>query len=561
VIGSRVSDFRKNFDLLAKSSDSRIFNGDLGNLKNLDANDFVIFNLFTLEDPSYLDNLRLTKYLREKYSNVSFYNIIVTNEAAATPGETTENTGERLEKFLSKYNVDDVTIQVTRSALEKFLNIPLETNKIIVSDRRYVVRGIFEADTETHLLEKFLSTLGETRITYDRTRVAAVKKSFGGTDEYLIGSMDRVVLVEGLDGLPSPILAVLEIYARRVLLMKFDGEILYIIESKNFCFPGSIKYSHGKLHLFDSCDGSSGYLDIARRKFTFSEGNDKLRDTSDVEPLEDGRLLVSRTIGKRTSTIEFFEKNSSTSRSNRLEIPGRVSNIKKFNGNYYYLDESNNILYSVEIIALDNVNLISPNRVTGLEEGIKISNFYVSRENDAYFLDSINHKILRCYNDKCSEQTQQLDPDQPNDLILYKNLIFVLFDKHLQLFDTYSNSSSAIIPYVSENTRYLSDTFDSIDIANIDGALSPDLFDTIYFMGLDRTELLNPSFLMFLGHQNGKLSSEKLVSCEAIRDSRDTYPIDNGGSIVFGKLFYGSPGKVKIRTVIGKIVGKPNGNN
>ncbi|MDR2777735.1 MAG: hypothetical protein LBB24_03125 [Rickettsiales bacterium] len=546
-ISSHRSNFRENLSVLAGLPGSRVLNGEAGTMVNVDANDFVIFNIFSLDNRQYLNNLWISKYLLGKYTNVSVYNIVVDNSAGeCSRVQSSGDDDSALERFLLRYNIDSLTICTDENTLRKYLGID-GISKIVITDRRYTVRGSFNSDVEIGLIEKFLANMGETKVVYDKSKMGGKRRPVGGYDDYLINSMDRILLIEDFNGLSAPVLAVLDPYAKRILVVKFSGEILYIVESKDFCFPRGIRYSDGKLFILDSCTGSVGYLDLDGQKLVTVKNSEHLRGATDFELLGENGLMFSRADGRPAINSLGITGAADPLGSSSSD---RADSIKKFNGSFYYLDRESRILHSIR-------NGIGETVVDASMVG-DISNFYVSTENDIYLLDTSNRKIFRCHSDKCTEQWpgQELDMDQGqlNDMVLYKNLMFILFDRSIRLVNIYTNESSEVVPYVSENTRYISDTLNNLDLTKIDRALSPDAFGALFFVGIDQSKLLNPSFLIFLRNYDGKLLVEKFINYEGLAKYESAHSTAAAGSIVYGKLYYRDSGEIRIRTIATRIV-------
>jgi hypothetical protein len=516
-------------------------------MKNVDANDFVVFNLFEIGNRRYLDNIWLLKYLLNKYKNISMYNIILNEETnAGTCGDVADS----LEKFLLRHGVNNMTFCGDKNAIKKHLGLT-DSSRVVVTDRRYDVRGIFDNPRDIGLLENSLAQVAENRIFYSRSKLAKKKgKSIGMADEYLVGSLGRIALVKNFNGTATPMLAILDSYSKRVFITKFSGEILYIVESENFCLPSSIKCVDDRLFILDSCSGSVGYLDFEKQKFIVSKNSDHLLGATDFEFRGEDTLVFSRVDGKLINILE----GDSLSIPGEIDSTGEVDVIKKFNDSFYYLDRKNKVLHllkdGVDQVVLDLI------RTDGIPLDSEITNFHVSTENDIYLVDTPNQQIFRCYSGQCSKQPLSEDLHYPNDLILYKNLMFISADRHIQLFDIYSGESYKISLYVSENSRHMSDTLNTLDLANIDSVVSPEALDALQFVGLDGARLLNPSFLLFLKDYDDKLFIEKFINYESIIGEENIYSTDNGGSIVYGRLYYDDFGETKIRTLVGRLAGE-----
>jgi hypothetical protein len=254
--------------------------------------------------------------------------------------------------------------------------------------------------------------------------------------------------------------------------------------------------------------------------------------------------------------ISFCKNNNFFSLEDRINLNYSVEwvdRISRVEDIFYYFDKKNEILYSLENDK--NTMVVSIKALSKSSQSMYISNFYVNAKNDIYFLDTPNHRIFRYYDGTFYEQSFKFDITYPNDLTIYKNLLFILSDRYVQAFDMYNNNYSKIVPYISANTKYISDAINDSSFIDIgESPVKTDKFDAIGYSGIDKSKLLNPSFLMLFRNYGDELFLEKFSSYSSLMKGEGIYEVTDSESMVYGKLYYDDSGESKIRTIGYKLV-------
>jgi hypothetical protein len=297
------------------------------------------------------------------------------------------------------------------------------------------------------------------------------------------------------------------------------------------------------------CSESIKYLDVDRRKFVTLLSNNQLYGLSDLKFTDGENFIFSKMAEK--NEINFHRNNNFfplTDRVNMKYSVEWVDRISKIDNTFYYFDKKNKILYSLEN---DRNTVVLDMKATNWnDQPMSITNFYVNSKNDIYFIDTPNHRIFRYYDGNFHEQSFGFDITYPNDLTIYRNLLFILSDRYIQAFDMYNDNYSKVTPYISANSKYISDVVNNTNFLTIDeNTVKTDEFDVISYTGIDKIKLLNPSFLIFFKNYGSELSLEKFNGYDSILNGESVYQVTDDGSMVYGKLYYEDYGELRVRTV------------
>ncbi|MDR2778053.1 MAG: hypothetical protein LBB13_00915, partial [Rickettsiales bacterium] len=225
MINAYGSDLRRRLNQILNSSGTKVYNMTGKNIQPVDASDIVLINILDLDDYKHINNIKLSRFFLRKYKNISVYYIII-NKNSKKNGIYDLFDGE-IEMFIKKNNLRGWIMHADVDIVRKYLNLE-ESNKVIVANRRYDLEGVFDSSTDVRLLEKFLKDSSRTSVIYDRSRVA--EEDRGISDEYLINSMSRIIVIENFNGFKFPVFAILDSYSKMIIIAKFNGEIMYLLE-------------------------------------------------------------------------------------------------------------------------------------------------------------------------------------------------------------------------------------------------------------------------------------------------------------------------------------------
>lgn len=540
-----VSELTQNIDIIIKDPSTKTYNFPYINFSDSYQNKIILLNIYKINDPNFLNSLSIAEYLSNKYQNISIFDFILKENNEEI--DIYSLIEDSIEDFIKKYSISRPVTYTYKNLFSEILNLDDINNKIIVLDGNYNIKKIFDSNTDLEKIEDTLKDVKVKNISYVLKNQN--KQVFYNQNNYrsLITSMNKMIVLDGFNNFNFPVFAILDSSTKNILIVKLDGEILYILDCNSMCLPSGIKYSDNKLFITDSCYSSIRYFDFSTRKFEILFKNPSLTNISDFEFINDNNILVSKSTG---SGIGIFNGQEYTSLNKNLDLNyliGDVKRIIKYNNKYYYFDENESILYSYN--KNKNVKEFDFNEVKFANYG-KIIGFYINSENDIYFLDKINHKILRIYNNKIYEDSFKDNVFSPNDFLIYKNLFFVLSDEYIQMFDIYYDKQSLIIPYCSNNTEYIGDILNNFIISRNLFSIDRENFKIENILGQEKLEILKPSFLMLFKEKNNKFYLQKLID---YRDINNVLLIDKEVSYIFGKLYYMQDEKIVVRSIDYKI--------
>lgn len=540
-----VSQFTRDIDSIIEDSNTKTYNFPYNSFSDSYQNKIILLNVYDINDPNFLNGVSIAEYLSNKYQNISIFDFILKdNNKEIDIYSLIEN---NVEDFIKKYSISRSVIYTYKNLFLEKLNIDDINNKIIILDEDYNIKNIFDSNINVEKIEDILKDIKIRNISFELKN--SNKEISQNQNDYksLITSMNKMIVLDGFNNFNFPVFAVLDSSAKNILIIKIDGEILYILDCNNMCLPSGIKYSDNKLFITDSCDSSIRYFDFDTKKLEILFRNPNLNNISDFEFIDNENILISKSM---SNGVGIFNGQEYVSLNENLGLDYLIRDVKKIikhDDKYYYFDENESILYSYN--KNENIKQFDFNEVKSVDYG-KIIGFYINSENDIYFLDKINHKILRLYNDNIYEDSFKDNVFSPNDFLIYKNIFFVLSDEYIQMFDIYYDKQSQIIPYCSSNTEYVGDILSSFIFSKSLSSMDRGNFKIENILGQEKLEILKPSFLMLFKEQNNKLYLQKLID---YRDINSVSLIDKEISYIFGKLYYIQDGKIVVRSVDYKI--------
>mgnify|MGYP001069187626 FL=1 len=546
----RITNYESNFykilNNLASDKNTKKFNFET--IRNTNENDVVVVNIFSLNSPSFSNNLNISRYLLAKFKNVGVYNIIIEEDDEKSNLDLSKLIGDDADEIIYKYNINEPTIYVSKDILDgdKFLKDNL--NKIIILDKMYNKRCLLDGNIGIDDIIGKVEEATQKKVHFNKKNVNngnGEKKV--NKDGFIYKNMTKIISLENFNGKSMQMFAILDTNTKNILIIKPDGEIKQIIDCKNFCSPSNIKYLDDKLYVTDSCNGSIEYFDFKDKKLKLLVKNQNLVGISDFEFMNGGYILVSKM--NPNDSIGIFSNNVYTSildlseDNNGLVV---IPKIGKFNDKYYYFDANIRTLYSFDgskssvVIQLDD------------EYSTKIiNNFYVNSDNDIYFLYENSNYVLRYYNETFSEQPVGDYLFSINDFLISKNLFFKLSDNVLEIIDIYHKVNSKIEPFIDRNTENFGDLTEHVHLYSDLNFCGMDNIEknSYNFVGIDKNAILEPSFLMLFFEKDAKLVLDRIIHRA---DMYGNMSISDG---IFGKIYYKDDfGNFRVRYVNCKVV-------
>ncbi len=549
----RITNYESNFykilNNLASDKNTKKFNFET--IRNTNENDVVVVNIFSLNSPSFSNNLNISRYLLAKFKNVGVYNIIIEEDDEKSNLDLSKLIGDDADEIIYKYNINEPTIYVSKDILDgdKFLKDNL--NKIIILDKMYNKRCLLDGNIGIDDIIGKVEEATQKKVHFNKKNVNngnGEKKV--NKDGFIYKNMTKIISLENFNGKSMQMFAILDTNTKNILIIKPDGEIKQIIDCKNFCSPSNIKYLDDKLYVTDSCNGSIEYFDFKDKKLKLLVKNQNLVGISDFEFMNGGYILVSKM--NPNDSIGIFSNNVYTSildlseDNNGLVV---IPKIGKFNDKYYYFDANIRTLYSFDgskssvVIQLDD------------EYSTKIiNNFYVNSDNDIYFLYENSNYVLRYYNETFSEQPVGDYLFSINDFLISKNLFFKLSDNVLEIIDIYHKVNSKIEPFIDRNTENFGDLTEHVHLYSDLNFCGMDNIEknSYNFVGIDKNAILEPSFLMLFFEKDAKLVLDRIIHRA---DMYGNMSISDGIKYIFGKIYYKDDfGNFRVRYVNCKVV-------
>lgn len=532
----RITNYESNFykilNNLVSDKNTKKFNFET--IRNTNENDVVVVNIFSLNSPSFSNNLNISRYLLAKFKNVGVYNIIIEEDDEKSNLDLSKLIGDDADEIIYKYNINEPTIYVSKDILDgdKFLKDNL--NKIIILDKMYNKRCLLDGNIGIDDIIEKVEEATQKKVHFNKKNVNngnGEKKV--NKDGFIYKNMTKIISLENFNGKSMQMFAILDTNTKNILIIKPDGEIKQIIDCKNFCSPSNIKYLDDKLYVTDSCNGSIEYFDFKDKKLKLLAKNQNLVGISDFEFMNGGYILVSKM--NPNDSLGIFSNNVYTSILDLSEDNSgfvAIPKIGKFSDKYYYFDANTRTLYSFDGSKSNVVIQLDDEYSTKI-----INNFYINSDNDIYFLYENSNYVLRYYNETFSEQPVGDYLFSINDFLISKNLFFKLSDNVLEIIDIYHKVNSKIEPFIDRNTENFGDLTEHVHLySDLNFCRMDNIEKNSYnFVGIDKNAILEPSFLMLFFEKDAKLVLDRIIHRA---DMYGNMNISDGIKYIFGKIYY-----------------------
>jgi hypothetical protein len=507
--------FKKQWDTAASTTGAKIY--------GVESPSADVFLLFIGTPNDYRRHRWISRYFAYKYSNVGIYQLLVTED-------TYRWTPLQEKTFWEKNNSDGLGIFLQTTDLEKYFGH--QKSHWAVLDKHYHI---------THQIESFSNS---SRLELEKALKKTILKSpvrrhknfttNSRTEEYLFYSLDKVIVLDNFDAFKFPLLAVLDSSARRILLLKFDGEILYILEDKNFCWPSDIKYWDNKLFVADACNASINYITSHQKKFEILVNSEELYGIDKIEFLDKNNFVFRNNIGLWYQWNGKFLPYSNGSY-------GEDQKKHKNSNNLFSSDTNNQLLHIFQ-----NNNQRSIGQIT-LDDEI-IDNLDLNSPENTQIMMPNNHRE-RHPNDiqKIISIFQKSTADN-RDIGVYRDIFWFLQDNQLQKFDSYNGTTSNILPYISSNTRHFLATTQMAQL-DIRHRQQTTLQQLVQYIKPNKIE--NPSFLLLLQRKNNQLLLEKSYNYLQLRKNRWQQDLQKLGNaaVLYGHIYHGNGVNTRLKKI------------
>ena len=154
-----------------------------------------------------------------------------------------------------------------------------------------------------------------------------------------------------------------------------------------------------------------------------------------------------------------------------------------------------------------------------------------------------NHRILHYSYGNIYEKYFKNTLYFPNDLIIYKNIHYVLSNNNIQFINTYGGKNRNIELYYSNNRQTFFNLEDIIDLDKLHYkkfTLNSDTINTSNIVNEINIIPYSPSFIMIFEKNKNKVTPVKVFYYNSIINN-DGFTIDkNKDYLIYGRLYYNS---------------------
>ena len=542
-IVSYESEFYKNFESAMKNGTFYAY-GDY-TLDDIFNGKITVVNMYNMDDIHNLYNVSLSNKIKETFGNdVNVIDIIIKDGGDFISEEILNLSSNEEENFIEKYNIKRPVFSLTESDMKQYFNINNPINKILILNEKGELEHIKTNGTDYNsILKDIIDISKSAKMIYEKklenTETVILE------DKNFMQSFSKFIIIENFENMEIPAFALLD--ENKIVIAKFNGEIIYVIDSEKFCQITNMKYIGGKLYLTDACNSAIYEVNFDAKQIETLVTNSNLFGISDFDFINDEELLVAKGFDYG---IGIFDIKSGTfeNLSVRLNLDykiGKVNRISKILNRFYYFDVDMNILYSYG----NNKNVVELdlNSFDDLTIYSKITNFYINSRNNVYFMDAANNRIIRSNHKKIEEiDMEKLTDQKPLDLVVYGNIYYLLTKENIQQINWYAGKKDIINLYFSNNTKNFFNTTDIPTDYN-EYALSENKLGINSIMGDMNIAPYSPSFILMFEKVENEIFPVKVFYYDSFLNNEEI--VMDKDYVLFGNIFYNENDKIKIKDV------------
>lgn len=567
-INNYKSDFYNNFSKMLFENTIKTYNTNTADIINeLFDGRITILNVYNINNINYLHNLKLAKQLKEKFVNINIVDVFLKDDSDILSNDIFGLIEDVNEIFIAQNNIDRPVIMMSSKLFEDYFKIKNIENKIIILDSFNNIKHIEYSNANINSIVEKIDTISKNNKAVYNSFVGVNIEVFNNkstnnvkdgdnyianTDEDFIKHFKKFILIDKFTDYEFPAFAMLD-DNNNIIITKLNGDILYSINGNNHCKISGLKYIRNDLFITDMCNSSLSKINFKEQKIETVIRSKKLFGISDIELLDKSKLLISK---KTEDGIGIFdiEENTYNNLSNLVNFEYKVGKVNriiyKYN-KYYYFDIDSNILYSYDYETNTNKEEINLNQFENIVISQEIDNFYIHSKNNIYFLDSANYRILHYNDNKLTEKSFHDLSYPPNDLLIYRNIHYILLDNAIQVINLYNNSNNTMHFYFSNNRQ----NFFDINTIKIDQLQQRKI--TLKSNTLKINDAINdiniipysPSFLVVFEKQNNTIKPIKLFNYNSLVADTNIN-IENGKKyIIYGNMYYNADNNIKIKNI------------
>ena len=508
----------------------------------------TILNTYSINDINYLYNLKLVDHIKHKLdsSNLNIVDIFLNTDTETNDNSLIDLIEDKNDIFINKHNINRPVLSLSADVFKQYFNLDDITNKVLVLDELGNLKFVENNDINIdEFIQKIIDISKNNKKIHKNTETLNNDTNSTIDDINFIGKFNKFILIENFNGYDFPIFVIIDDINNNIFITRISGDILYSITDKNFCKISSIKRYKGDLYVSDMCNYSIGKINFKDQKIDIIFKDKQLFGISDFEFLDNNNILISKQLNNGIGIFNTKE-NSYTSLNETLKTDnfiGSVNRIVHKNGKYYYFDVDNNILYCYDKKNNRTTKIIDLNADKNIMIFDTINNFYVDSKDNIYFMDTQNHRILHYSYGNIYEKYFKNTLYFPNDLIIYKNIHYVLSNNNIQFINTYGGKNRNIELYYSNNRQTFFNLEDIIDLDKLHYkkfTLNSDTINTSNIVNEINIIPYSPSFIMIFEKNKNKVTPVKVFYYNSIINN-DGFTIDkNKDYLIYGRLYYNS---------------------
>ncbi|MDR0571791.1 MAG: hypothetical protein LBG48_02975 [Rickettsiales bacterium] len=404
-------------------------------------NKITVLNIY---EENYLNAIRFIRNneeLQKTFSNqINIINFIVKD--TRNTDSISDLLSDKVENFVDKNNISTQTWYL--DTIDDF-----KLNKIYIFDEKFDLVADLQDNVSTTVIKKTIINTSKKRKKLRKTDMDSVDAISLEGEEYFLGKFSDFLIVEKNGLYDFPIFIILDAAKKKLLFTGLDGKIVNIIELSEFCLPNKLRLKENTLYITDPCNGEIRRIDLKKGKNTEFDTlvrSGFLSGINDFDFVDEETIFIA---GDIIGGSGFLNIKTNVFRALDEDV-GIITDVEKRGKTLYFFDYSNNVLY---LLGED----FKAQKALDLGIDILIGNmdkFLVVNEKNMYFLDSKNN-FLYFYNGEVLEERVYDDFLYfPKNIIIYRNIYYILSDNFIQSIDFFNNTKQNILLDFSKYFSY-----------------------------------------------------------------------------------------------------------
>lgn len=447
-------------------------NKSIFNIKELNIKDLrgriILLNVYNIRDFSYIFSLNLANKLENLFRNKITIIDVITDEY-----QLDNNT---IINYIIKNSVERPIINISNTDLSKVLDY--NGNYFVLIDTKGTIQKEwnFNETKESQIISDINELLNQ-KDKINTSKLSDISLEKEKVPETFIKSLNRIKYINKTeDGIPYFVIA--DSKGRKIYIMRLDGNIIKQIGSgkegksdgiatkASFCYPFGIANDNKFLYISDTCNNSIRKVDLNTLETSTIL---KINKPLDIEIFDDN-LIIST--AEKNSLVQYNLKSAETTDIDCDFCSKDISKLVKHNNRIYFLNSTDNILYSLnknnEIKKEIDFPELNSNNKINIKDNY---NFHID-ETGFYFVDKFNNRILKIEDGKIIEYSDNKDGiyDLPTDIVDVKDKLYITNENNKKLVQLDKNTGDTKIININfgyEYNKLKTDYDDFLDINNI----------------------------------------------------------------------------------------------